>query len=646
MDQEDDSSTTWTDWSPLHTAAFGNNVGLLLEHSSRVDVDTKDRVGRTPLQVAVENFRLDAISSLVELGASFEFVEINGLRGVAVFEHPHYFDLGVQLLPVVGPMSRRFLLTAACHAAFTNQPEVLELVVQNRGFDGSICNDYDPLGLAPVHYSVIGGSLECTSLLLSNGGRAISPSRPDFCLPFHYACSKGLVEIFNALLLAVPMSDSVLNSQDAYGHTSFHLAVYNGCWDFLASFPHLLSLCDKDHKIIDSKGHTLQGLLFKMRPFIPLENQANIPCLSSDEANWLLHSAVSDRDGTLAFFALSQKANPNCFDLMQQTPLIHAAKVGLAEICSVLLENGADQTIKDWSGQTPLHYAARNGHVEVVRMLSQFPGTDWLCLSMDQCTPLDLAFYGGHLAVAEECLLTMTDHQHSSYETSTWMKTLSLAVSVATRSILQDMSTVLFPSDWVELLVASTSNCFGKPLIGTHRQESHPKLRSYSPYPSFSICLSDLKNPSNLEQKRKELVESIFNEKHTNFKRIFPSSVKGESIRNSFINHCHEKYYPIHQALLAKNQAGFLYLFEQAQLAGLLDQFLAYRGLSGMSVAEFLVRVFPNFASELDIEEAVCGCLLQVCPLGDGITFPWALIYHIVSGVLRRQFQLICMNMS
>ena len=51
------------------------------------------------------------------------------------------------------------------------------------------------------------------------------------------------------------------------------------------------------------------------------------------------------------------------------TALGHAAKKGHKKIAELLVENGADVSVKNEKGSTPLHKAASGGHKEIVELL-------------------------------------------------------------------------------------------------------------------------------------------------------------------------------------------------------------------------------------------------------------------------------------
>lgn len=68
---------------------------------------------------------------------------------------------------------------------------------------------------------------------------------------------------------------------------------------------------------------------------------------------------------------------------MNETPLHHAANLGLFESCEILLQNGASKTIKDKFGWSPLHYAAAKGNTRTTRTLLLFGADLNDCIAND-----------------------------------------------------------------------------------------------------------------------------------------------------------------------------------------------------------------------------------------------------------------------
>ncbi len=86
---------------------------------------------------------------------------------------------------------------------------------------------------------------------------------------------------------------------------------------------------------------------------------------------------------------------------LNDTPLYDAAKCGMKEVVSALIEAWADINLPSKEGCTPLFMASQSGHLEVVKELVRAGA------SIDQarkngCTPLIMASQNGHLEVVKE----------------------------------------------------------------------------------------------------------------------------------------------------------------------------------------------------------------------------------------------------
>ncbi len=66
---------------------------------------------------------------------------------------------------------------------------------------------------------------------------------------------------------------------------------------------------------------------------------------------------------------LAKGANVNCANTNGKTALIYAAYYGKTEVVKLLMDGGANKTMKDKWGETALDYALQRNHPSVVALL-------------------------------------------------------------------------------------------------------------------------------------------------------------------------------------------------------------------------------------------------------------------------------------
>ncbi len=78
------------------------------------------------------------------------------------------------------------------------------------------------------------------------------------------------------------------------------------------------------------------------------------------------------------------------------TPLMIAAQRGYSRVARILLEKGANVSVKADRDFTALHCCCQGGHVEVVKLLVEAGGSDLEARDRSSCTPLFVAATRGH----------------------------------------------------------------------------------------------------------------------------------------------------------------------------------------------------------------------------------------------------------
>ena len=596
--------------SPLHLAANQQDVEpltALLETDCSL-INELDRHGRTPLVVAIENGRLNAARVLIQYGANLDVQCGEGNQTIMqVLSAPvfHSFIESLILQEITLPFSSDTLAPLLPMAAYDGMVDLIVKLVTQCNVDVN-CKDY--LQQTALHYACQRGNIECVHLLLEFNADMLVPNSSG-STALHLVCASGDLETAKVVLQRVHSFESLLNAQDTLGRTPVHVALYSSQYEvllyILTHFSQHLDLTLADHN-----GHMLPGLLFTFRcsmEVIPNPYKHTLPFLCKEEATWLLHTGVAQDDLLLCSFSIDQGADINCFDLMQQSPLLLAAKLGLLEICELLASHGADPNAADIAGKTPLVYAAELDHLKVVVFLLSLPAIN--------PNPLYIIHY---MPVSQQLLcslLTYFEHNLSAPKPNNWRKWLALAAPKATEEAFGNLVEAMCPPDWIECLLSeqdSSQDLVQPPNL----EEKVSVLPLYAEEePDHELSRKDLRSIS-LKKARKLMkpFECMKKEKlvpRKTFKRLKPAKAKPldmatshRTFRHKWCNLKHKKftgYHPLHEAARHGNEAVLSYILSKAN-----DQSSCYNLLvmtqlddSGYTVLELIAKNIKVFAGVL-----------------------------------------------
>ena len=427
--------------SALHCAAMSDDVDSIAEIvlQGQIFVDALDRWGRTPLHAALENGRYKAAMWLVQNRANLNLKTPEGISAYDIIHSRTCLlfleDLVDQQIHVdINPQE---LVSVAID---NNNVDLLEKTLAFRAVN---VNHKDKMGRTALHSAVEQKNVLCVKLLLAHGANVELKDWRDSSV-LHCAAKTGDLEIFRLLLDESVEMREALNAQDHAGHNVVHLS-------FLHKHYHLVTFIAKEfshfikYTLANASGTSVEEMLYKARDHIGPDI---IPCLSTDEAQILLHEAVYRGDASILPLLVDQGANLNCFDLMQQTPLIAATRLNHLECMLELLNLGALLNITDFSGNAPLHYAARLGRTEISLAMLRIPGVRMTILNNAQETPLQLALLNHHAETA----LALLDHldQRSN---ENWIYCMECCASWAGRELMDKMKTQLLPYNWLQVLL-------------------------------------------------------------------------------------------------------------------------------------------------------------------------------------------------
>ena len=428
--------------SALHCAAMSDDVDALGEIllQGYVFVDGLDRWGRTPLHAALENGRYKAAMFLIQNRANLNLKNPEGNSAYDIIHtRPclHFLeDLVCQQVHIdINPQE---LVSVAID---DNNIDLLEKVL---AYPAVNVNRQDEMKRTALHGAVQQKNIPSVKLLLAHGAHVELKDWRD-STPLHYAAKTGNLELFRILLDEFPEISEALNAQDHAGCNVIHLSLLCKQYDLVTFI--IKEFADfVKYTLANALGMSVEELLYKARDHFSPEV---IPCFSSEEAQVLLHEAVYRGDDvSILSLLVEQGANLNYFDLMQQTPLIAAVRMGHLQCVLELLNLGALSSIADFSGNTPLHYAARLGRTEIALAVLRTPGAKLTLFNNAQETPLQLALLNGH-AEAAIALLNHLDQRSDE----NWICCLECCAPWADKELLDKMKTHLLPYNWLAVLL-------------------------------------------------------------------------------------------------------------------------------------------------------------------------------------------------
>ncbi|VDN27297.1 unnamed protein product, partial [Gongylonema pulchrum] len=218
--------------------------------------------------------------------------------------------------------------------------------------DGKIinCKDFDGRESTPLHFAAGYNRVEVLKYLLENGAD-IEARDTGWLVPLHNACAYGHLVV--AELLVKHGAD--LNAVDKWGYTPLHECALKGKFEVCKML--LLSGADRNHKGRDGK--------------IPLdvvrEGAEDVKDLLRGDEAVLEAAKEGDVEKIRKIGGLIPLHNASSFGHLEiAVLLIEYGAEGRTQICSLLLNSGADVTLKNTEGLTALDMAGAEDTKELL----------------------------------------------------------------------------------------------------------------------------------------------------------------------------------------------------------------------------------------------------------------------------------------
>ncbi|ETI70294.1 ankyrin repeat domain-containing protein [Neobacillus vireti] len=236
-------------------------------------------------------------------------------------------------------------------------------------------------GFTPFETALNNRSLESATLLLKNGAKINDKSSTPLFVQivanmYDYQVSeegpeyqKELNSYKSLLKVASKNKSNNINATNDLGNTTLHIAALKG-------HPEIIKY------IIDLGSNTTPINKAKETPLLIAVKAGNIEAVQllyryqnenldkDNEGNNILYSAaMNGRKDIVDYLLLESKEGLNDKNDMGKTALIIAAEYGYTDIVKMLLNNGADPSLKSNEGKTALEYALHWNHEEIIKLL-------------------------------------------------------------------------------------------------------------------------------------------------------------------------------------------------------------------------------------------------------------------------------------
>jgi ankyrin repeat protein len=255
--------------------------------------------------------------------------------------------------------------SALCAAASGGHDEVVSLLLSHGALvDGCPGGKHPPLYLAAE-----GGHEGVVKMLLEAGADPMFSPRNTSSLgsksPLHVAVSQSHVGVVNMLLGCAQVA-ATRDSPSDIGQPAMHIAaalghtevaktlLAGGASPVVVDVNKRSAVCEAS---LRSEGAGVLELLLE----------------AGADANLGAPLCIAAECGVVETVTvlLRHKADPNCKDGQNATPLFHAAREGFPGVASALLAAGADQSLLCWK-KTPLQAAEEAGNNEVAMILREY----------------------------------------------------------------------------------------------------------------------------------------------------------------------------------------------------------------------------------------------------------------------------------
>ena len=426
---------------------------IQLHRTGKYNINGRDSFGRTPLHRAIQMRNLEAVDTLLELGANVnsEYYKVQDLQKLT-----QYVDKIIKKKsrqdPKVVAVEKKIFYEEPDHQS--KKPKIDSYSRDDDAESIFECGD-TPFMLALKSCKAGRGDekdddltrkekmekendFRMISMILRNPNLNFNTPGDYLQTPLHIVAEKSMYEVMKVFLKSKKFE---IDSQDEFGDTALHLAARKGnikmvnlllehgafttiinydnatALDLLKEFNKnkLESIEREKQELITSKQQleragissereetalitlsaqkkelSSQQTSMELMCFRPLRNSSN-DLLATDPQSMLFNAVKTNNLTEVTRFLNLEKVTANIKDANEITLLHMAVNNRNSEIVELLLNAGALTSAQDKLGNTPLHYATKSNQIEIVNVLLDKKSAIYSCKNTSREMAFDIA---------------------------------------------------------------------------------------------------------------------------------------------------------------------------------------------------------------------------------------------------------------
>ncbi|XP_052767081.1 ankycorbin-like isoform X3 [Mya arenaria] len=336
---------------------YGQCISTLVEHG--VDIDFKDKGGKTALSWAVTLKYTNYVGRLLKLGADIALVDQDGLSPFHIAVHKGLKEIASAMLdkdPEIADVKNGQGVPPLVIAVKQGHQEMCRLLLQY-GADVNAAEDKNKR--TPVYHAIRNKRLDVLDILLKYKPNLTTLDCEGRSI-LYLLCETSDVRYFHKVISQCPhFPPEIMEKTDDDGQTPLIVACKNGNAE---QVKHLLeegtSVCTKDHSGKTALHHCADNLETQCAEML-LDKDPSVLEEKDEQGYTVLTLAVLVGNDKLMTLLLDRKANLQVTDNEGHLLTHWAAVCGQLKVLDILVQHGADLSSADHHHAYPIHYAAQ-----------------------------------------------------------------------------------------------------------------------------------------------------------------------------------------------------------------------------------------------------------------------------------------------